>query len=57
VRRTTSVSRSFFESKSKIPPQLGGSACDVVEPLGDEVDVFGFHGDPEILMKRGLTLG
>jgi hypothetical protein len=47
VRRTTSVSRSFFESKSKIPPQLGGSGFDVVEPLGDEVDVLGFHDLPD----------
>jgi hypothetical protein len=47
VRRTTSVSRSFFESKSKIPPQLCGPRGDVVEALGDEVDVFGFHGVPE----------
>jgi hypothetical protein len=43
VRLATSVSRIFFRSKSKIPPQLGGPVLDVVEPLAYRVDVLGFH--------------
>jgi hypothetical protein len=44
VSFATSLRRIFFWSKSKIPPQLGGPALDVREPLRDEVDVLGFHG-------------
>jgi hypothetical protein len=40
----TSLKRSFFWSKSKIPPQIGRAALDVVETLGDEIDALCFHG-------------
>jgi hypothetical protein len=44
VSFATSLNRSFFASKSKIPPQLGRAAFDVLQPLRDEVDVLGIHG-------------
>jgi hypothetical protein len=44
VSLETSLSRIFFWSKSKIPPQLGRAAFDVAQALRDEVDVLGFHG-------------
>jgi hypothetical protein len=33
-------------SKSKIPPELCSAVLDVLQALGDEIDLFGFHGSP-----------
>jgi hypothetical protein len=44
VSLTTSLSRIFFWSKSKIPPQFGGAAVYVVETFRDEIDALCFHG-------------
>jgi hypothetical protein len=30
-------------SKSKIPPELGGSVVEIVQLVGDCVEPFGFH--------------
>jgi hypothetical protein len=31
-------------SKSKIPPQVGGAGGQVREAVGDDIELFGFHG-------------
>jgi hypothetical protein len=41
--RATSVNRTDFTSKSKIPPQIGGARPQILERGGDLVDPFGFH--------------
>src|SRR5512143_1278571 len=42
--RATSVSRTAFASKSKIPPQLVRPRLEIGKRCGDLVDAFGFHG-------------
>jgi hypothetical protein len=42
----TSARRRCFASKSKIPPQLGGTALDVGKTSGDGVDFLCFHNVP-----------
>jgi hypothetical protein len=42
--RTTSTSRDFFASKSKIPPQLRRAGGEIREGVLDEVEAVGFHG-------------
>jgi disulfide bond formation protein DsbB len=44
--------RVRFASKSKIPPQLGGSTGEVRERIDDYVDPFGVHG--EVPERGGL---
>ena len=53
VSLTTSLKRSFFWSKSKIPPQLGRAAVYVVETFRDEIDALCFHG---VLRMNGLPV-
>src|SRR5574340_1538723 len=39
----TSVRRSFLVSKSKIPPQFRAAQTQVLQLVGDGVELFGFH--------------
>ena len=52
--RVTSVRRTAFTSKSKIPPELGRALLQVRERGGDLVDAFGFHGETILRGNRKL---
>jgi len=36
--------RAFLPSMSKIPPEISSTGLGVLQPLGDGVDLLGFHG-------------
>ena len=39
----TSARRSCLPSKSKIPPKFAGARAQVLQIVGDEIELFGFH--------------
>jgi hypothetical protein len=48
----TSVRRSRLPSKSKIPPQFVGANAQVLQFVGDGVELFGFHGSELLVSER-----
>src|SRR4051812_19824678 len=55
--RFSASRRPCFASKSKIPPQLGGSGLQIGERRGDLVDAFGFHEGPNYKVEPELAAG